>query len=142
MTLVRATTVLGGTIGSDKLEPRWRLALTGMQLAKTPWWSKKPFVLRNVPFTATTPSPKQLAVRVAFGKAASKAKGVKWKGTGKTVPSAAESVRDLLGGGKLKGVIKSLNLPEQQVSKVRHTVATLSQREAELQQKYGVTVPI
>ena len=71
--LVRATTILAAASGG--IEPRWRLAATGLQIARTPPWSKKPMTIRNVPYTAVMPKPKQLAVRIAFGRIASQAKG-------------------------------------------------------------------
>jgi len=125
MTLVRPTTIIAGTLGASAVEPRWRLALTGMQIARTPEWSKKPFVLRNVPYTAVMPKPKQIAVRVVFGKLASQAKGQKKTGF---LPPAAEVIQ------KAKGQIASrvASIPSQRDG--RRNFATLSQREAQLRE--------
>jgi hypothetical protein len=125
MTLVRPTTVLAGTLGASAVEPRWRLALTGMQIARTPEWSKKPFVLRNVPYTAVMPKPKQIAVRVVFGRLAGQAKGQKKTGF---LPPAAEVLQ------KAKGQIASrvASIPSQRDE--RRSFATLSQREAQLRE--------
>jgi len=90
--LVRATTILAAASGG--IEPRWRLAATGLQIARTPQWSKKPMTIRNVPYTAVMPKPKQLAVRIAFGRIASQAKGKKKTGF---LPPAAELVAQAKG---------------------------------------------
>jgi len=126
--LVRATTILAAASGA--IEPRWRLAATGLQIASTPPWSKKPITIRNVPFTAVKPTPKQLAVRIAFGKIASQAKGMGKKGF---LPPAAELV------AQAKGRIAqaAAGVPSQKVG--RRSYHTLSELETLARQK-GITV--
>jgi hypothetical protein len=126
MTLVRPTTIIAGTLGSSAIEPRWRLALTGMQIARTPSWSKKPFVLRNVPYTAVTPKPQQLAVRIAFGEIASMAKGKKKEGF---LPPAAEIVKEA--AGQIAGA--TAGIPSQR--DMRRTLHTVEELRAIAKQK-------
>jgi len=126
--LVRATTILAAASGG--IEPRWRLAATGLQIARTPSWSKKPMTIRNVPYTAVMPKPKQLAVRIAFGRIASQAKGKKKTGF---LPPAAELV------AQAKGRIEqaAAGLPSQRDTK--RSYHSLSELESIARQK-GITV--
>jgi len=126
--LVRATTILAAVSGG--IEPRWRLAATGLQIARTPSWSKKPMTIRNVPYTAVMPKPRQLAVRIAFGRIASQAKGMKKTGF---LPPAAELV------AKAKGNIAQAvaGVPSQRDA--RRSYHTLRQLETIASQK-GITV--
>jgi hypothetical protein len=130
MTLVRATTILAAATGA--IDPRWRLTATGLQIAKTPPWSKKPMTIRNVPYTAVMPKPKQLAVRIAFGRIASQAKGRKKTGF---LPPAAELV------AQAKGRIAqaAAGIPSQRDT--RRNYHTLSELE-EMARRMGITVAI
>ena len=130
MTLVRATTILAATTGA--VEPRWRLAATGLQIAKTPPWSKKPMTIRNVPYTAVMPKPRQLAVRIAFGRIASQAKGRKKTGF---LPPAAELVAQ--SRGRIAQV--ATGLPSQKDT--RRNYHTLEELES-LARKEGITVAV
>jgi hypothetical protein len=130
MVVVRATTIMAAATGA--VEPRWRLVVSGVQIAKTPPWSKKPMAIRNVPYTAVKPKPKQLAVRIAFGRIASQAKGKKKTGF---LPPAAELV------AQAKGRIAqaAAHLPEQKDK--RWNYHSLSELEA-IARKEGITVAI
>ncbi len=128
--LVRATTILAAASGG--IEPRWRLAATGLQIARTPSWSKKPMTIRNVPYTAVMPKPKQLAVRIAFGRIASQAKGKKKTGF---LPPAAELV------AQAKGRIAqaAAGVPSQRDTKRNYH--SLSELETIARQR-GITVAV
>ena len=126
--LVRATTILAAASGG--IEPRWRLAATGLQIARTPPWSKKPMTIRNVPYTAVMPKPKQLAVRIAFGRIASQAKGRKKTGF---LPPAAELVAEAKG----RIAQAAAGVPPQRDTKRNYH--TLSELETIARQK-GITV--
>ena len=91
MTLVRPQVILAAT--SEKPEPRARLAITGLQLvhAGKMTWSKKAIFIRNVPFTAVAPTPRQAAARYILGRIASRAKGT--KGLVEGLPPAAAQVK-------------------------------------------------
>ena len=130
MTLVRPTTIMASTFGV--VDPRWRLAITGMQIAKTPRWSKKPMTLRNVPFTAVSPRPKQLAVRIAFGRIAKGAKGQKMTGT---LPPAAELIR------QNRERIKAAAAALPSIRETKRTIHTLEDLE-KLAQQRGITVTV
>jgi hypothetical protein len=128
MALVRATAILAAATGA--VEPRWRLAATGLQIAATPPWSKKPLTIRNVPYTAVKPKPRQLAVRIAFGRIASQAKGKKKEGF---LPPAAELVAQAK--GKIAQAVAGI--PSQRDN--RRSYHTLSELETLAHQK-GITV--
>jgi hypothetical protein len=128
--LVRATTILAAASGS--VDPRWRLAATGLQIARTPQWSKKPMTIRNVPYTAVMPKPKQLAVRIAFGKIASQAKGKKKTGF---LPPAAELVAQAK--GRIAQAVAAI--PSQRDAK--RSYHSLSELETIARQK-GITVAV
>jgi len=128
--LVRATTILAAASGG--IEPRWRLATSGLQLARTPPWSRKPMTIRNVPYTAVMPKPKQLAVRIAFGRIASRAKGQKKTGF---LPPAAELVAQAK--GKIAQAVASI--PSQRDTKRNyHSLGELET----LARKYNITVGV
>jgi hypothetical protein len=128
--LVRATTILAAASGG--VEPRWRLAATGLQIARTPSWSKKPMTIRNVPYTAVMPKPKQLAVRIAFGRVASQAKGRRKTGF---LPPAAE----LVAQARDRIAQAAAGVPSQRDD--RRNYHTLSQLEAMARQR-GISVTI
>ena len=128
--LVRATTIMAAASGA--IEPRWRLAATGLQIARTPPWSKKPMTIRNVPYTAVMPKPKQLAVRIAFGRIASQAKGKKKTGF---LPPAAELVAQARG----RIAQAAAGVPSQRDT--RRSYHTLSELEDMARQK-GITVSV
>ena len=128
--LVRPTTILAAATGA--VDPRWRLAVTGLQITKTPPWSKKPMAIRNVPYTAVKPKPRQLAVRIAFGRIASQAKGKKKTGF---LPPAAELV------AQAKGRIAQAVDPIPKQRDSRRSYHSLSELEA-IARKEGITVAI
>jgi hypothetical protein len=76
MVALKGTAVIGSALSAGA-ERRGTVSVTGFVLARTPPWSKKPFTIRNMPYTNVEPSPLQLAVRAVFGTLASRARGVK-----------------------------------------------------------------
>jgi hypothetical protein len=54
--------------------------------------------LRAYPRTAADPTPAQIRARIAFGEAARKAKGIKYRGLPVSLPPAAEFVKRELSG--------------------------------------------
>lgn len=96
MALLRGQVILGAALGA--MAPRRALALSGVQLCKAPWWSSKPFYLRNPPFTIASPHYGQVETRVHFGEAGRAAKGS--KGFIEGIPAVASKVRAAMKGYK------------------------------------------
>ncbi len=62
---------------------------------------RKPYptvFLRAMPCTARNPTTNQIKARVAFGEAAKKAKGVRYKGKKVDIPPAAQAVKESMKG--------------------------------------------
>jgi len=113
MVRLRPTVLVAGLSGGAI--PASQLSMVGVQLvtAGRMTWSKKPVIIRNMPYTAVAPHPAQAAIRALLAQIASKAKGDKGLKNvdGKTLPPAAALVYKWWKenrGGALHNEIKSL----------------------------------
>ena len=75
MVLVRPQVILAA---HGKPGPRASLAATGIQIYSSGgmYWSKKPLIIRNVPYTAANPHAGQIETRIHFGEIASSTAGM------------------------------------------------------------------
>lgn len=124
MALLRGSVVFAAALGAMPARPA--IATTGVQLCKAPWWSKKPFYLRNPPYTILSPHKGQIETRVKFGELASAAKGT--KGFKEGLPAVAAEVRKGMKGFKAPSRLA----PEEYPSRARRTVHTLEELKAML----------
>jgi len=128
VTLLRPTAVIAGMTG---VPSRADLSVSGIQLVGKGRvvWAKKPFWLRNPPYTVGPYAHDgQIEVRAQFGQIAHAAKGKKGLDpeTGLT-PAAAEVAK------RMKGYKAPDRMaPEAYPSKLRRTFATLRDLEAEM----------
>jgi len=94
MVRLRPTVVVAGLSGG--VIPASQLSVVGVQLvtAGRMVWSKKPVIIRNVPYTAVAPHPAQAAMRALLAKLARSAKGKRGlvNVDGKILPPAAAVV--------------------------------------------------
>jgi len=125
VTLIRSTTIIAGLTGKPESRPELS---TGIQLVGRGRvsWAKKPFWLRNAPYTVGPYAHDgQIEVRLKFADAASKAKGK----TGLApdgLPWAAHYVKE-----ELEGYMAPDRMaPEEYPSKIRHTAYTAEELEA------------
>jgi hypothetical protein len=90
-------------------------------------WAKKAAFWRNVPFTATNPTPRQIAHRIAFGEAASRAKGQ--KGLRDGLPPAAAIIKEM------KGKFPTAQYPPPEKAAVKRTYHTIEELKALAQRR-------
>lgn len=125
MALLRGSVVFAAALGAMPARPA--IALTGVQLCRAPWWSKKPFYLRNPPYTILTPHKGQIETRVHFGEIAAAAKGSKGFGP-EGIPIVASKVK-----AGMKGYTAPSRLAKEAYpSRARRTVHTLAELKAML----------
>lgn len=114
----------GGIIlGAYTMPARPQVPLTGVQFCKAPWWSKKPFYLRNPPYTILSPHKGQVETRINFGEKASAAKGR--RGFEEGLPVVAAHVKKTVSGYSAPS-----KLSKPYPSQVRRTVHTLAELKA------------
>ena len=122
MALLRASVVMAGTFGQGSTTPRRDLgASNALVISATPFWSKRPAVIKNAPYTIDHPSRAQLDIRIKFGDAA-----VEAHNTGQVnlygLPGAAGYIQQKLSGAQGAGA-----LPKGQwASSKKHTLHTLA----------------
>ncbi len=128
MTLLRASTVLQA-IGSSAL-PRSSIdANSGIQVYSRGgmFWSNKPMIMRNAPYTINNPTVGQIETRINFGHAGSSAKGQRgFAADG--LPAVASAVRSKIAGYHAPHALQ----PEAYLSSNKHTVHTMVELEAVL----------
>jgi len=117
MALLRGSVIMG----AYTMAARPAIALTGVQFCKAPWWSKKPFYLRNPPYTILSPHDGQIETRINFGKTA-KAKAE--KGFKEGLPATAANIR-----AAVKGYKAPSRMTPPYPSRIRRTVHTLAELE-------------
>ena len=124
MALLRGGVVFAAALGAMPARPA--IALTGVQLCRAPWWSKKPFYLRNPPYTILSPHKGQIETRIHFGEIAAGAKGS--RGFKDGLPAVAAAVK-----AGMKGyTAPSRMAKEAYPSRARRTVHTLDELKAML----------
>jgi len=109
MVRLRPTVLIAGMAGGAI--PASQLSMVGVQLvsAGRMTWSKKPVIIRNIPYTAVAPHPAQAAIRALLAKIARRAKGQ--RGLKDGLPPAAYEVREWWKanrGGDLHKAIQSI----------------------------------
>ena len=132
MTLVRGSAVFAAISG--KAVPRSSLgAATGMQVysAGGMFWSKKPTILRNPPYTIDDPHDGQKEIRIEFGTLAQQAKGQ--RGFKNGLPAVAAYIQEHLSGYKAPDSMAKESYP----SAKRHTIHTLNELKVMLKQQTG-----
>jgi hypothetical protein len=67
MAPIRADVLLAGIAGAHSRRAR---GASFIQLARAPWFAKKPFVLRNAPYTIVAPHMGQVEQRIALAETA------------------------------------------------------------------------
>ena len=123
MALLRASVVMAGTFGQGSTTARRNLgASNALVISATPFWSKRPAVIKNAPYTIDHPSTAQLDIRIKLGDAAKEAHN-----TGQVningLPGAAGYVQQKLSGAHGAGALpKGL-----WASSKRHTLHTLEE---------------
>jgi len=123
MALLRASVVMAGTFGQGSVTPRRNLgASNALVISATPYWSKRPAVIKNAPYTIDNPSTAQLDIRIKFGDLAKEAHN-----TGQIrlfgLPGAAGYIQEKLTNAHGMGA-----LPKGQwASSQRHTLHTLEE---------------
>jgi len=115
MVAIRADVILAGISGAVARGAR---GASFMQLAKAPGWAKKPYVLKNAPYTIVSPHPGQLEIRADFGSIARLHKGE--KGFKEGLPIIAYHVKKELTGTSEPDSMAREDYP----SKMRRTVHT------------------
>jgi len=126
MALLRGSVVFAAALGA--MPSRAAIPLTGVQLCRAPWWSKKPFYLRNPPYTILSPHEGQIQTRIHFGEIASKAKGS--KGFKDGLPAVAYAVKSEMKGWTAPARMAKEAYP----SRARRTVHTLDELRAMLRE--------
>lgn len=143
MTVVRGDILIAGVVSGGKAMARWQRGAKFMQIYAPGrmFWSKKPIIMRNAPFTIESPHLGQIQVRVQFGELAKTIKGQ--HGFRNGLPLAAATIQERLRGWKAPDRM----VPEEYPSKLKHTIHTieeLKRMERELRQRaraYPVTPP-
>jgi len=123
MTMVRGGVVLAGA--QLAMPSRQQMASTSMILKKAPWWSRKPMLLANVPFTAVYPHLGQAEIRVAFADAAEAQRGK--SGFVDGLPAVAAGVRAMMKGEKAPHRLSPEAYPSRvrtRAEVLRHVIAT------------------
>jgi len=123
MALLRASVVMAGTFGQGSVTPRRNLgASNALVISATPYWSKRPAVIKNAPYTIDHPSTAQLDIRIKLGDLAKEAHN-----TGQInlygLPGAAGYVQQKLSGAHGMGALAK----GQWASSQRHTLHTLEE---------------
>jgi len=114
---------------------RGRLGSSGIQIARTPPWSKKAVCLRKAPFTIENPTPGQMHQRIAFGRLAQQGRGRGFDHA-KGMPGVASFIQD--NAASLRGNPHKRQGPAR--SQSFHTVAQLEgMLERALRTGYGST---
>ena len=100
MVKIRPSTVMAGLSG--KARPMNAIGAKGMQIVGSGamTWSGKGSFLRNLPHTIENPHQGQIEQRIAFGEAASRAKGMKGLDPATGLPHAAAITQSELRGRK------------------------------------------
>ena len=135
MVLVRMTSIIAGLTGKPESRPELS---TGMQLVGRGRvrWAKKPFWLRNAPYTVGPYAHDgQIEVRVAFASAAHQAKGMKGIDPETRLPWAAAHVKKKLKGYRAPHAMD----PEKYPSKIQRTAFTEEDLKRELERR-GLSV--
>ena len=137
--LVRASTFITGALAvrGGGAESRWQMGSQTIQFYAPGgvWWSKKPVITRNAPYTINNPHPGQMEARINFGSVASKHRGE--KGFKDGLPIIAWHVKNEVKGYSAPDRMSPADYP----SKTRHTVHTLDQLKEMLRAKAKAAAP-
>jgi len=123
MALLRASVVMAGTFGQGSVTARRNLsASNALVISATPYWSKRPAVIKNAPYTINNPSAAQLDIRIKLGDTAKEAHNTGQIGL-YGLPGAAGYVQQKLTGIHGAGALAK----GQWASSQRHTIHTLEE---------------
>ena len=130
--LVRGSTFISAVFSATAgAEPRWRFGAKAIQVYAPGgmFWSKKSVIGRNAPYTIDSPHLGQMEARINFGEIARRHKGE--KGFKEGLPVIAYYIKTEMKGYRAPDSMR----PEDYPSKKFHTVHTLDQLKAMLEEK-------
>jgi hypothetical protein len=123
MALLRASVVMAGTFGQGSTTARRNLgASNALVISATPFWSKRPAVIKNAPYTIDHPSRAQLDIRIKFGDLAVEAHNTRQVNL-YGLPGAAGYIQQKLTNAHGAGALPKGQWPSSQ----KHTLHTLAE---------------
>ena len=123
MALLRASVVMAGTFGQGSTTARRNLgASNALVISATPYWSKRPAVIKNAPYTIDHPTTAQLDIRIKLGDTAKEAHNTGQIGL-YGLPGAAGYVQQKMTGIRGAGALAK----GQWASSKKHTLHTLEE---------------